>query len=405
MRILIITQYFWPENFRINELAIDLQARGHEVIIYTGFPNYPEGKVYSGYNYFNKYTEKLNGVIIKRVPLIPRGKDNKIQLAFNFVSFAFFSCMIAPFRLRKKYEIIFVYEPSPITVCLPAILVKKIKKIPILFWVQDLWPESVSATGAIKSSNLLKLIRKIVKYIYKSCDLILVQSKAFISSIEQFGIKSDRIRYFPNSAERIYRPITNLDDHENLKKLPEGFRIIFAGNIGVAQSMETIINAAFILREYSEIHWVIIGDGRKKAWIENQVEKQNLNANVHLLGQKSLQEMPFYFSAGDVLLATLKSDPIFSLTIPSKIQSYLACGKPIIAAIDGETANVIKESGAGITVEAENADALANTVLRLYNMDASERKEMGKLGRKYFEENFDSEMLVTKLEKWMHELS
>ena len=315
MNVLVVTQYFWPENFRINDLVLDLHSKGHKVTVYTGLPNYPNGKLYSGYSYWKyifigawKYIEDFNGISIIRAPLIPRGNGNHIRLALNYISFVYFSCLFAPFRLRGKYDVIFVYAPSPITVCLPAILIKKIKKIPIVLWVQDLWPESLSATSAIKSTSLLKLVNQLVKFIYKSCDLILIQSKAFKPSIERFGIQSDRVRYFPNSAEKIYRPINRELSASYEKNIPHGFRIIFAGNIGVAQSMRTVVKAATILKDYPSIQWIIIGDGRMKNWLENEIKREKIVSNMHLLGQKPLEEMPHYFSAGDLLLATLKRD-------------------------------------------------------------------------------------------------
>ncbi len=404
MKVLVVSQYFWPESFRINDLVKDLQSRGHEITIFTGLPNYPGGTIFSGYCKFCWQTEDYKGIEVKRVPLIPRGKGSSMRLALNYFSFALFSCLSAPFSLRKNYDVIFVYEPSPITVGLPAVVLKKIKKIPVIFWVQDLWPESLSATGAVKSTFLIKMVNHLVHYIYHACDLILVQSKAFIPSIMNFGVDKNCIHYFPNSAEKLYRPI-NGDDMEFIDDLPDGFRVIFAGNIGSAQSIETVLEAAVILKSKSSIHWVIIGDGRKKKWLEDEIVKQQLVSTVHLFGQKPLEDMPKYFAVADVLLATLKQDPIFALTIPSKIQSYLACGKAVVAAIDGETASVIKDSGGGVSVPAENAEKLAAAVLDLYSMSKEERIEMGDRGRQYFEEHFESDKLVNQLENWMINLT
>jgi len=400
LRILIVTQYFWPENFRINSLAKDLYSRGHDVTVYTGLPNYPEGKVFPGYRRFFCYTETYDGIEIKRVPMIPRGNATSFRLAINYLSFALSSSFSALFFLRSEYDVIFVYEPSPITVGIPAILLRKLKKIPILFWVQDLWPESLSATGAIQSKGLLDMVSGLVKYIYNRCDYILVQSNAFIEPIEKCGVNKNKIKYFPNSAEKIYKPIDPININLKLY-LPEGFVVMFAGNIGVAQSIETIIKAALILKQYDSIKWVIIGDGRNKDWLKEQIITHQLDSTVYFLKQKPMEDMPGYFSTADVLLATLKNDPIFSLTIPSKVQSYLACAKPIIASIDGETARIIKESGGGLSVPAENAKELANAVLEMYQMTEKERINMGSNGRKYFEENYESERLVEQLEQWM----
>lgn len=404
MKILVISQYFWPENFRINELVKDLQSRGHKITVFTGLPNYPNGKIFSGYCKYGWRTDNYDGIIVKRVPLIARGSGSRVRLAFNYLSFVFFSCISAPFSLRDKYDVIFVYEPSPITVCLPAILIKKIKKTSIILWVQDLWPESLSATGAVKSASFVRLVSYLVKYIYHACDLILVQSNAFISSITRLGIDEKKINYFPNSAEKLYRPISS-QEINNSFDLPEGFRIIFAGNIGSAQSIGTILEAASILKYNTSIQWIIIGDGRKKRWLEDKIEEKQLKASMHLVGYKPLDDMPYYFAKADVLLATLRREPIFSLTVPSKIQSYLACGKPIVAAIDGETARVIEDSGGGISVSAESAEELAAAILCIFNMSVEERIEMGTHGRKYFEDHFDSTKLVDQLEKWMLKLS
>ena len=403
MRILIITQYFWPENFRINSLAKDLFSKGHEITIYTGLPNYPKGKIFPGYRKFCWSSETYDGIKITRVPMIPRGNASSFRLSINYFSFAISSTLSAFFLLKNEYDVIFVYEPSPITVGIPAIWVKKLKKIPILFWVQDLWPESLSATGAIQSKILLNMVSRLVKYIYNKCDYILVQSNAFVTSIEKCGVHKSKIKYFPNSAEKIYKPVDS--NKVNLKAdLPKGFVVMFAGNIGVAQSIETIIKAALILKEYNFIKWVIIGDGRNKDWLKKKIVDHQLDSTVYLIEQKPAEEMPDYFSMADVLVATLKDDPIFSLTIPSKVQSYLACAKPIAVSINGETARVIKESGGGISVPAENPKEFANAIFRIYQMSEEDRMNMGLSGRKYFEENYESEKLVEQLEQWMGEL-
>lgn len=403
MRILVVTQYFWPENFRINSLAKDLCSRGHEVTVLTGIPNYPKGKIFPGYRNFSWSSETYDGIKIKRVPMVPRGNATAFRLAINYFSFAISSSLYVLFLLKGKYDVIFVFEPSPITVGIPAILIKKLKKIPILFWVQDLWPESLSATGALESKSLISMLSWLVKYIYNKCDYILVQSNAFIPSIEKCGVDKNKIKYFPNSAEKIYKPI---DPRKvNLKSdIPEGFVVMFAGNIGAAQSIDTIVNAALILKQHDSIKWVFIGDGRYKDWLKEQITTHQLDNSVYWLKQKPMEDMPEYFSTADVLLATLKNDPIFSLTIPSKVQSYLACAKPIVASIDGETARIIEESGGGLAVPAENAEELANAVLEMCQMTEKERINIGANGRKYFEANYESERLVQQLEQWMSDL-
>jgi colanic acid biosynthesis glycosyl transferase WcaI len=401
MNILIVTQYFWPENFLINNLALGLVERGHNVTVLTGSPNYPDGKFFVGYGYFNRQQD-YHGVKILRVPLIPRSKGGGLRLALNYFSFAVAASIAGPLLCKGKYDMIFVFEPSPITVGIPALILKTLKSAPVLFWVQDLWPESLSATGAIKSRMILTLIKSLVKFIYKRCDRILIQSRSFFDSILQQGGRPDRIMYFPNSAENVFNSTSY--NSEKVFLSPEGFKILFAGNIGAAQDFGTIIAAAKMLQGYKDIHWIIVGDGRMREWAETEVLNLGLANNFHFLGRHPLEAMPTLFSSADTLLVTLKKEPIFALTIPSKIQSYLACGRPIIAALDGEGPKIVTESGAGISCPAEEPAALAKAVLRMYETPRLEREKMGMSGRKYYEANFDRDMLMDKLELWMKEL-
>lgn len=402
MNILIVSQYFWPETFRINDLACSLQKMGHQVTVLTGKPNYPQGRFFAEYGFFKKNRENYHGVKIIRVPLIPRGKSNKLLLILNYLSFAFFASLFAPFVCRNKVDVIFVYEPSPITVGLPAILLSKIKQAPILFWSQDLWPETLSATGSVRSKRILNWVNKLVHFIYQRCDKILVQSKAFIPSIKQHGISAERILYFPNTAEDIY---TNEDINitANLEVLPAGFRIVYAGNIGVSQSLQTVLEAAILLREHPKIHWIVIGEGNQKDWLVKQILAHGLT-NIHLIPQQPLEHMPYYLKEADALLVSLKEDPVFALTIPTKLQSALACGRPIIASLNGEAAQIVKEAGAGLVSPAENAQYLAENVLMMYNTPLQVRQEMGNKGRLYFETHFEKKKLLAQLETWMMEV-
>jgi glycosyltransferase involved in cell wall biosynthesis len=401
MHILIVTQYFWPENFRINDLALGLLERGHQVTVLTGVPNYPDGSFFDGYGYFNKQQD-YHGVKVLRVPLIPRGNGGGLRLALNYISFAVSASVFGPLLCRGTVDQIFVFEPSPITVGIPALILKKLKSAPVLFWVQDLWPESLSATGAVKSKAVLALVAHLVKFIYQRCDRILIQAKSFFDSIQQQGGEKDRIFYFPNSAESLFTTPSSASTH--ILPLPEGFKIMFAGNIGAAQDFETIIAAAERLQWHKDIQWIIIGDGRMRGWSEAEVKNRGLSNNVHFLGRYPLEAMPAFFSHADVLLVTLKKEPIFALTIPSKIQSYLACGRPVIAALNGEGANVVEEAGAGFTCPGGAPDALAQAVLKMYETPKPEREKMGANGRAYYEANFDRDMLLDRLDGWMREL-
>lgn len=404
MNVLIVSQYFWPENFRINDLVQGLCQRGHQVTVLTGLPNYPEGRILPGYGLFGKRREEYCGATVVRVPMLPRGKGGGLRLALNYLSFAFFASMLGPFRCRGKYDVIFVYEPSPITVGLPALRLKKFKKAPIVFWVQDLWPESLSATGAVRSPWILRRVERLVRFIYRGCDRVLVQSESFVPSIEKLGVSRDRMAYFPNSAEELYQPVALPEDAPERAGLPQGFRVMFAGNIGAAQDFGTILGAAERLKSCPDIQWLILGDGRMLPWVRDEIEKRGLGASVHLLGRHPVEAMPRYFSLADAMLVTLKKEPIFALTIPSKVQSYLACGRPIIAALDGEGARVIREAGAGVAAPAEDDAGLAEAVLRMYRMEKDEREQLGANGLRYFRDNFERTMLLDRLEGWLHEM-
>jgi len=399
MHILIVTQYFWPENFRINDVAGWLVEKGHQVTVLTGVPNYPEGALFDGYGYFNKQ-QNYNGVKVLRVPLIPRGNGGKLRLVLNYISFAVLASVVAPFICKEKYDLIFVFQMSPITQALPALLLSKIYNCPLVLWVQDLWPESLSATGAIKSKQILAIVAMLVKFIYQRCDRILIQSNSFSSSVQHYGGNKNKIFYLPYSAESIFSECVL---ESNLPPVPSGFSVMFAGNIGVAQDFETIVSAAEMLQEYADVSFIIIGDGRERKSVEDMVQKKGLD-NIHFLGRYPLELMPSFFAKADSMLVTLKREPIFALTIPAKIQSYLACGKPIIAALDGEGANVILESGAGFVCSSGAADELARLVLKMYRLTKSEREDMGAKGRDYYEANFNRDMLLDRLEGWMREL-
>ena len=404
MKILVVTQYFWPENFRINDLVDGLVDKGHEVTVLTGKPNYPEGRYFAGYGFVKNNHECRNGVKIYRVPLIPRGSDSKLLLAINYFSFVFFGLLLGPIYCRSKYDLIFAYSVSPITLVIPARFLGWLKKIPVIIWVQDLWPESLTATGAVTNTTIISVVGKLVKWIYKGCDLVLVQSRRFTDAIAKFNVDSNKIRYFPNTAESLYKPILYDKDNSITSAIPNGFIVMFAGNIGVAQDFETILKAAVLTSQNKNIHWVVLGNGRQFDWVKNEVNRLELDTTVHLLGSYPMNDMPVFFSKADVMLVTLKKQPIFALTIPGKVQSYMACAKPIIAALDGEGAQVIKESGAGLSIDAEDSTGLANAVLAMEQMDKATIVMMGQKGLDYYNTNFDRDMLLDKFDKMMDEL-
>jgi glycosyltransferase involved in cell wall biosynthesis len=399
MRILIVTQYFWPENFKINSLSIELKNKGHDIFVLTGLPNYPVGKISKNYSFWKNNDEVWNGIKIYRSKLIPRFSGKGIHLFFNYISFAIFSSIKALFLKEKKPDLIFVYEPSPVTVGIPAIVAKnKFGNVPIFFWVQDLWPDSLKDTGAFNNKYILKLADKFTRYIYNNSKIILVQSEAFIDYIIKQGVSSNKIKYFPNPTENFYNVVKINEEYSNL--LPKGFNLIFAGNIGEAQSFDTLIDAAVKLKELNyPIYWNILGDGRAKNNLEQKITKLNLTDNFIFKGSFNSEEMPLFFACADGLIVSLKKSKIFSLTIPAKVQSYLACGRPIIGSIDGEGARIINDAWAGYVSPSEDVDSLVINIIKLYNLTEEERARFGHNGRTYFEREFSMEILINKLEK------
>lgn len=385
-------------------MALGLRERGHIVTVFTAIPNYPSSRFFPGYGYFRKLRENYFGIKVLRVPQAPRGGGGKVRLAINYLSFTLSMSLLAPLVCRGEYDLIFVWESSPVTIGLPALVLKKTKSAPIMFWVQDLWPESLTATGAVKSPLVLRWVDELVRFIYRGCDRVLVQSRAFSPRVEKQGVEPRRILYFPNCAEDFYRPVDVEPDAIERKEMPDGFRILFAGNIGAAQDFGTILAAAERLKGYPEIHWVIMGDGRMRSWVEDEIRERELGRTVHLLGRRPPEAMPRYFSLVDVLLVTLRKEPIFTLTIPTKVQSYLACARPILAALEGEGARIIEEAEAGLSVAPEDPGALAEAALALYRTPETERNAMGLRGRKYSESHFERRMLLDLLECRMNEL-
>lgn len=404
MRILILSQYFWPESFRINDVALGLQERGHSVEVLTGLPNYPAGRLFDGYRPDSwRKPDLFQGVRIRRVPLVPRGAGGGARLAANYLSFALSASALGPWRVQRP-DVILVFEPSPVTVGWPAAVLRWVFGAPVAFWVQDLWPESLLATGVLRSPAALRLVSRAVRWIYAHCDLLLIQSRAFLRSLVEHGVPLQATEYLPNSAETFYRPVDVAQAAPERTRMPEGFVVMFAGNLGVSQSLDTLLTAAEQLRN-TPVQWVILGDGRQRGWLEQEIGRRHLHRHVHLLGAFPPEQMPRFFALADALLVSLRDDPTFESTIPSKLQSYLACGRPVVASLNGEGARVVLEAGAGVTAPAEDARALAEAVQALAALAPAEREAMGQRGRAYFLKHFEREALLSQLEQLLRRLA
>ena len=397
MRILVVSQYFWPENFRINDLVKEWVQRGHEVTVLTGIPNYPAGKVFDAYQAQPSAFATYEGAEVARVPMLTRGTGG-LRLMLNYLSFVVGGSIFGPWRLRgKPADVIFVFEPSPVTVGLPAVWLGKIKKAPVVFWALDLWPETLAAIGVVRSPRVLGWVGHLVRYIYNRCTLVLGQSRGFLGSIARNCDDKAKIRYFPSWSEDVF-----MDD--SVKPAPEvpewadGFTVLFAGNIGEAQDMPTVLDAAERLKDNAHVRWVLVGDGRKSDWLQAEVARRGLDKQVLLPGRFPVERMPSFYAHADALLVSLKRDPVFSMTIPGKVQSYLMAGIPLLGMLDGEGAAVIRDAQAGLTCEAGDGAGLAQALLALAAMPTAERKQMGLKGREYAQQEFGRAHLMGRLE-------
>jgi glycosyltransferase involved in cell wall biosynthesis len=403
MKVLIVSQYFWPENFRINVMVKSLVERGIHVDVLTGKPNYPEGKITTGYHVFGCQVEKWQGANVYRVPLVPRMKNSRMGLFLNYFSFVFFGLICGAWMVRgKSYDAIFVYGVSPILSAIPALFIGRLKRTKVITWVQDLWPDSLSATGYVHNRHILTLTRSVVRFIYRNTDLLLVQSKAFEEPVQALASQTP-VKYYPNSVDDNFA-VPFVGELPRILGLHNCFSVVFAGNIGSAQGVSVVVEAASILAKNLEIQFVILGDGSCRQSMLDAIKERNLT-NLHLPGHFPEHTMPGFMQQASALLVTLTDKPVFTLTVPNKVQAYMASGKPIIACLNGEGARLITEAGAGLTTPAGDAKSLAETVLHLYSMTVSERRAMGDKGRDYYRKHFDNERLIDQLIEHINAIS
>lgn len=391
MKILVVCQYYTPEPFRISDICESLVSMGHEVVVLTGTPNYPTGKIYPGYKWFRKCRETVSGVKVVRVPLIPRGQSF-IQLAMNYLSFALLSCIWVLF-FKHDFDVVYVHQLSPVTMALPALLYKKITGKKVLIYCLDIWPESIVAANIERTSPVYSLLLTISCWIYHAADLVCVSSFSFIQYLkETIKLDIEGKNYMPQFAEDLYLSVPSIDC-----KSPEGtVNLLFAGNIGEMQSVETIIQAASKLNDLENVQWHIVGDGSARKRCENMTRELGLADRIFFYGQRPTAEMPAFFFKASALLVTLKRNKYISHTLPGKVQSYMAAGKPVIGAIDGEAKKVIEKSGCGLCCEAENHEALA-TLVRQFVSEPWKAEIYSSNSLKYYENNFTKSAFMKRL--------
>lgn len=393
MKILVVCQYYYPEPFRISDICETLVKKGHNVTVLTGLPNYPEGKVLNGYRYGRKRKEVLNGVNVIRSFEIGRG-NNKLKLFLNYISFAV-SGSLKAFFMKEKFDVVLVNQLSPVMMGIPAIVYKRKHKKKILLYSLDLWPDSLAAGGIKETSIIYKLFMEISKWIYNSADSITVTSSMFKEYFRStLGLDEKEIYHLPQYAEDLFNETVKVSKKDK-------FNFVFAGNIGDMQSVETIVKSANVLCEHSDIIFHIVGDGSKLEECKLLSKKLGLK-NIIYYGRRPVSEMPYYYGLADAMLITLKDNRTLSYTLPGKVQSYMAAGKPIIGAINGETKYVIEGSKCGLCCAAEDYIGLANKIIEFCK--SNQKESMAKNSKDYYVRNYSKEKFISVLENYLIKL-
>lgn len=387
--ILVVTQYFYPEQFRINDMCAEWVKRGYKVTVVTGIPNYPQGEYFEGYNKQHKRTETWNGIDIIRLSIAPR-KTGSVNMAKNYFSFVW-SGLWWKIKTKIKADYVFCFEVSPMTQALVAVWYAKKRKIPCYLYVQDLWPENVEIVTGIHNPLVIKPIGAMVNYIYKNCTHIFGTSPSFVKEIQKRCKDKSKVSYWPQYAEEFYVPVDRSEANENCPEIPNdnSFKICFTGNIGQAQGLEILPEAAKVLKN-ENVKFIIVGDGRNRKNFEKAIKDNGIEEKFILVGRQPSERIPAMLGCCDAAFLSFQKEELWTKTIPAKLQSYMACGMPIIAAAEGETERIVGEAKCGLCSEIGNSEQLAETIKKMLEMDTV---SMGKKSRVYFESHF----LKTKL--------
>lgn len=397
MRILLVTQYFYPEVFKSNDLAFELVKRGHQVDALVGIPNYPEGKYFKGYGLFKKRHEVVNGVNVYRVFQTPRGRGGW-RLPVNYLSYVISGCLWVLFKFawKKKYDCIIGHEPSPIFQAYPALLLRKLRKTPFYYWIMDLWPDAMKSGGGVKNEKVLNFVDKLVKGIYKRTDKILITSKRFREPIASKGDLADKIIYFPNWSD----DILEMDDSYEIPQLPDGFKIMIAGNLGKSQNLEAVTEVMLGLKDVPEVKWVFVGGGSRREWLETFINENGLEDRAVCLGQYPFKAMPAFYKQADAMLVTLRAGfPHLEAVVPARLQSYMSAGRPVLAMIGCGGADIIEESKCGYAVPAGDSKALIDVIKNKVLTNREYFMKMGENGRDFYMKHYRLNDCIDNMER------
>jgi len=398
-KILVYTNHYFPENFKINDIVNHFDDQEYSVKVITGIPNYPSGKIFQNYGYFKKTNEIKGNVKIRRLPLVTRGRGSSFRLFLNYLSY-FFSVLIYTIYLilsNKKYDLIFVHHTSPIFIAISPYIYKIFNKhAKMILWDLDIWPESLEATGAIKNKKILKNVKKLVEILYNKFDIILVGSNSFVQIVKE-RVKDIQVVYFPNWAEDTFEGTLVNKRVSPIEIQTENLKIMFAGNIGEAQDVYSILKL-IVKCKNKHIDWIFVGDGRMKNWLEKELNSIKILGEIVFFGNHPIEEMPSFFKQADIMLLSLKNDEIFTKTVPAKLQAYLASAKPVLGIISGEAKKIIFDSGAGWASNSGDIESAYNDICKILKFSNKELLEKGVRGFNYYEKNFSKHSRLTQLD-------
>jgi len=394
VRILLLTQWFDPEpTYKGLYFAKELQKQGFEVEVLTGFPNYPGGKIYPGYKIQLYKKEVIEGVLVTRVPLYPSHDQREIGRVLNYVSFAVSALVYGVLR-AKRPDVVYAYHP-PLTVGIAVSLIRLFRRVPVVYDIQDMWPDTLRATGMVSNSRALDIVGRICKLVYRSVDRIVVLSPGFRKLLVERGVPERKV-------DVIYNWCDEASMGNPAGEIPKdffgsgSFAIVFAGNMGKAQALDAVLVAAEIVQKKApEICFVFIGGGVEVDNLKSLAHEKNLH-NVRFLQPVPMAEIGGVLAKADALLIHLRKDPLFTITIPSKTQAYMAVGKPLLMAVEGDVADLVKAAGCGVIAEPENPESIADAALKLFSLSSAERNAMTERSKEYYKSKLSLNVGVEK---------
>lgn len=402
-RILVVGQHFWPEQFRVNDIVDFMLDEGLEIDVLCGRPNYPSGQLADGYTLFNHRVEKYRTATVYRSFEIPRGDNSNLRILLNYISFPFSSLFRIPRLLFKHYDRVFIYQLSPVMMSIAGIIIGKLKRVPTIMYVLDLWPENLFSVLNVQNPFLRDIATRVSHWHYRRADrLVALSERMRIRLLEVTGKPIERIMVVPQVAEKIYQ--TPIADVELEARFADTFNIVFTGNISPAQSFRTMIDAAERLKDegIDDMRWVIVGDGMSRAEVEAEVERRGLSGLFVFEGHHPVSDIPKFTNIADVLVGCLVTSELLEATIPAKVMSYIASAKPIVLAMDGEVQHLIEHQIAcGFAGNTEDAEALAQNLLKVYRASPDERAALAERARKYHSEHFERDTVLRGLVEFM----